>query len=147
MTTPYRRVYNPRNPDKYKGNHPPIMRSSWEYSFAKWLDNNPQVVKWASEETVIPYISKLDNRVHKYYTDFTVEFVGDRVVVFEIKPKKETQPPIKRSRKSKRYLTEVQTYVRNISKWEAAKSFAKKHDISFQILTEVELKKLGIKLV
>ena len=59
-----------KNPDKYVGNKDNIVyRSSWEKVMMINLDNNPNVWKWTSEETVIPYISPLDNRRHKYYMD------------------------------------------------------------------------------
>lgn len=62
-----------KNPDKYLGNKDNIVyRSSWEKTVMINLDTNPNVWKWTSEETVIPYISPIDNRPHKYFMDFTV---------------------------------------------------------------------------
>ena len=31
------------------------------------------VIKWSSEEYIIPYISPVDNRPHRYYPDFYVK--------------------------------------------------------------------------
>lgn len=139
-------IYRPKNPEKYVGKHTPYMRSNWERQFARWLDYNPNVEWWISEGTVVPYISKVDNRTHRYYIDFTVKFTNGKTVMFEVKPHKQTQPPEIPTRKTKRFLTEVQTYAVNVSKWEYAKEYAKRRGYSFQILTEHELKKMGIRI-
>jgi hypothetical protein len=67
-----------------------------------------------------------------------------RKFAVEIKPYAQTQPP-KISSKRK-VLTEslknkVDTYVINQAKWEAARSFCSKNNMSFIILTEKELLK------
>ena len=36
-------------------------------------DLNPDVLKWGSEETVIPYVSPLDNKIHRYFVDFYIQ--------------------------------------------------------------------------
>lgn len=144
---PYKRLYTPKNPEKYRGSHKVVTRSSWEYQFAKWLDFNPNVEWWASEETVVPYRSKLDNKWHRYYLDFSVRFKNGKTVLFEIKPSKQTKPPKTPQRKTKKFLTEVKTYATNVAKWEAAKSYAENNGLSFQILTEHELRKLGLKII
>lgn len=47
-----------------------MMRSSWETKFSMWVDNNPAVIEWGSETIIIPYVSPIDNRGHRYYVDF-----------------------------------------------------------------------------
>ena len=70
----YKGKYKPRNRSKYKGDPTKIIyRSLWERRFMVWCDENPNVIKWASEEVVIPYRSPLDRRIHKYYPDFWVK--------------------------------------------------------------------------
>ena len=69
-----------------------------------------------------------------------------KVLLVEIKPKKQTSPPKKR-RKSKKYINEVTQFVKNQSKWEAANLFAKHKGWKFQIWTEDTLSNLGIKLL
>ena len=66
---------------------------------------------------------------------------------FEIKPKKQTQPPKKPKRKTKKYAQEVATYITNTNKWGAAQKFAEQKEWKFQIWTEETLKNLGIKLL
>jgi len=143
----YKGIFRPRNSHKYQSKHPCVYRSSWELQFAKWCDQNPNVEWWKSESTIIPYVSKVDNRWHRYYIDFTVKFKNQGIVLFEIKPTKQTKAPNKQKRITKKYLTEVKTYATNISKWEAAKEYAQKRGYSFQILTEKELRKLGMHII
>ena len=69
----HKRKYIPVFPEKYTGDPTNIiMRSSWETRFASWCDKNPSVVKWSSEETVIPYRCSTDNRIHRYFIDFKI---------------------------------------------------------------------------
>ena len=50
--------FKPKNYSKYKGDPTKIIyRSSWEKMFMGYLDNNPSVVEWSSEEFFIPYKS------------------------------------------------------------------------------------------
>ena len=66
---PYKFI--PKNKEKYKGNIDTIIvRSSWEKEVMIWLDTHSKVKSWVSEELVIPYISPVDNRRHRYFPDF-----------------------------------------------------------------------------
>ncbi|KKL19318.1 hypothetical protein LCGC14_2466650, partial [marine sediment metagenome] len=50
-------VYEVRNPNKYVGDlKKVIFRSSWELYMNQFLDNNPNILRWSSEEFYIPYI-------------------------------------------------------------------------------------------
>ena len=143
----YSGIFKPKNPSKYKGNPSNIIyRSLWECRFMSYLDSHPDVIEWASEEFSIPYLSPIDNRVHKYFPDFWVKKRGrdglTETVVIEIKPKNQTQPPKPRTKITKNYLHEVKTWGINSSKWEYATKFCEERKWKFQILTENEL---GIK--
>ena len=135
-----------KNPDKYLGNKDNIVyRSSWEKMVMINLDTNPNVWKWTSEETVIPYISPIDNRPHKYYMDFTVFYKDKDGKVFttmiEVKPFAQTQEPVltKGKRKST-YAKELKTYMINQAKWKHARALsATKENCQFVILTENEI--------
>ena len=72
-----------------------------------------------------------------------VPFDDGKTIIVEIKPDKETTPP-KRPDKSKRYINEAMTYVKNMNKWEAANSYAKDRGWEFQIWTEETLYSMGI---
>lgn len=140
----YKGFFRPRNPSKYKGNPANIIyRSGWEAKFMTYLDNHPDVLEWSSEELAIPYLSPIDGKVHRYFPDFIVkrrDVHGKiEIIMVEIKPKKQTLPPTKKSRITKKYILEVQTWGINSSKWEAAEKYCKARDWRFMKLTEDEL--------
>ena len=110
--------YYPSYPNKYKGDSTNIIcRSTWERKFCRWCDLNESILEWGSEEFYIPYISPLDNRVHRYFPDFIIkvkESTGQiKTYVIEVKPKKQTRPPKTPKRKTKSYLYECKTYAVN----------------------------------
>ena len=143
----YKGRYKIKKPEKYLGDYSKVMyRSLWERQTFKWCESNPSVKAWNSEEVVIPYKCKTDNRLHRYFVDLLVEMDNGKIILVEIKPKKYTMPPKKR-RKTKKYINEVTQYVKNQSKWEAANQFAKHKGWKFQIWTEDTLSNLGIKLL
>lgn len=140
-------VYTPKNPTKYEGDVANIVyRSSWELKFFNWCDSSPRVVKWSSEEIVVPYICPTDGKAHRYFVDAKVQIKGldgkIRTYLVEVKPEKETRPPAQRKRKTKAYMTEVLTWGKNQAKWEAANEFARRRGWRFKLITE---KELGIK--
>jgi hypothetical protein len=118
--------FHPQNPQKYKGNvNNIIYRSSWEVKFMKWCDLSENILEYGSEEFWIPYLSPVDNRVHRYFPDFIIKVKENsgqiKTYIVEVKPEKQTVPPKQRSRVTKSYLYEAQTYAVNQAKWEAAK--------------------------
>jgi|TARA_R110000796_G_scaffold1844_3_gene7498 CRISPR/Cas system CMR-associated protein Cmr5 small subunit len=140
----HKRKYIPVFPEKYTGDPTNIiMRSSWETRFASWCDKNPSVVKWSSEETVIPYRCSTDNRIHRYFIDFkiTVKDKNNNVKTYliEVKPAKQTIPPIYPGKRTQRYLGESLAYMKNTSKWKAAIEYAKDRNWEFKLITEQEL--------
>mgnify|MGYP000081178161 CR=1 FL=1 len=40
----------------------------------KYFDSRNDVIRWGSEEIIIPYLSPADNKVHRYFPDFFVEY-------------------------------------------------------------------------
>lgn len=147
MARYYSGKYQVVNPGKYEGDSTNVIyRSSWEAQVFKWLDLNPNVESWGSEVIAIPYICKTDGKQHRYFVDLKVRFKSGKVVLVEIKPKAQTKPPEKR-RKTKKYIEEVMTYAKNVSKWQSATQYAKHHDWDFQIWTEETLtNSLGINM-
>lgn len=136
--------YKPEYPKKYKGDPNNIIcRSSWERKFCRWCDLNENILEWGSEEFFIPYISPVDNRVHRYFPDFIIKVREQneqiKTYVIEVKPKKQTVPPKKKSRITKGYLYEMKTYAVNEAKWKAAKEFCEDRRIEFKIITEDHL--------
>lgn len=112
-----------------------------------YLDKSSQVKSWNSEEVVVPYISRKDNKQHRYFIDFYIELESGRKLLVEVKPFKQTQKPKpsgKTPKQKKRFINEVQTYAVNISKWEYAKKYAEKRGMEFVVWTENELERMGI---
>ena len=139
----YKGRFLPKNPQKYAGDANNIIwRSTWEKRVMEWLDRSDNVVYWASEELVIKYYSPIDNKIHRYFPDFTVKIKKkDGTVmthVLEVKPEYQTKQPVMK-RKTKRFLEEQVTYIVNQSKWKAATEFCKDRGWVFQILTEKDL--------
>lgn len=144
MSKYYQGRFMPKHPEKYVGDlNKIIYRSGWEFKLMKWFDDNPAVLRWASEEIVIPYISPVDHQVHRYYPDFVVLFKHktgeEKQVVIEVKPDAQTKMPAKKSRNTKRYLNEIATYAVNQAKWEAATKWCTDRGFQFQVLTEKHL--------
>lgn len=142
----YKGYFKPRNPQKYKGNPTNIVyRSRWELLVMNRFDVDPNVIWWSSEETIIPYRSPVDNKVHRYFVDFTAKLKtamgGTKTVLIEVKPYAQTQPPVlaEGKKKSKRYINEVMTWGVNSAKWKAAREFCKDRGFEFIIMTEKEL--------
>ena len=144
----YQGMYQPRNPKKYKGDASKIVyRSSWERLFMEWLDLNPDVSLWESEEFYIPYISPVDNRQHRYFVDFKVKFANGSTLLIEIKPAHQTKKPVPRKGKKVALLeSEVRTYAVNYAKWKAAEKYAAERGMKFAVFTEHTLKSLGINI-
>ena len=140
----YSGKYKVKNRSKYKGDSDNVFyRSGWELYCFGWCDSNKDVKQWSSEEVVIPYYYDVDKKYHRYFMDLKITYTNGKTVLIEIKPEKETKPP-KRPDKSKRYISEAMTYVKNMNKWEAAAEFAKDRGWGFEIWTEKELTAKGI---
>ena len=75
--------------------------------------------------------------------DFKVTWKSGETWLIEVKPEKQTKPPtgIKRT---KRFITEAYTYVKNMNKWEAANEYCKDRKWKFMIWTEKELETQNI---
>lgn len=151
MAKPHQGRYIPENPKKYSGDKNNIIyRSGYEKKFFLWADRNPRVLKWGSEEIVVPYFHQADQKMRRYFTDAMVKYQKrDGTIVnylIEIKPYSQTippNPPKRKTTKTKaRFLRETLTYQQNQDKWNAAKAYAKKYGMEFVVMTE---KELGIK--
>ena len=141
----YSGKFKPKNPKKYKGDFTNIVfRSMWEKYCFKWCDENADVKSWSSEETVIPYLYEVDKKYHRYFMDLKITFKSGQTILVEIKPSNQTVPPVYPDRKTKRYINEGLTYVKNQNKWKAAQRYAKDRGYGFQIWTEHTLEKMGI---
>ena len=141
----YKGKFKPKNPKKYKGNPANIIyRSLLERRFMVYLDNTPAVLKWSSEEIIIPYVSPLDNRVHRYFPDFYMKVKqangNIKRFIIEVKPKYQCQsPPTAPKRKTKRWFNDVKNWTINQAKWKSANEYCINKGMEFKILTEDHL--------
>jgi hypothetical protein len=140
----YKGKYQPSFPKKYKGDPTNIIyRSLWERKFMVYCDLNEKVLEWGSEEMFVWYRSPIDSKPHRYFPDFYIkvqESSGQiKKYLIEIKPKKQTTPPPKQQRQTKKYLYEAYEYAKNQAKWEAAKEWCADRGYEFKVLTENEL--------
>ena len=102
-------------------------RSGWEKKYMDHLDSDPSVLTWSYEKLAIDYVSnQKTKKVRKYYPDFQVEYKDGRKFVIEIKPSRKLQ----------------QSTV--IKKIRAAKEWCTLNDFDYKILTEIELRDIGL---
>jgi len=130
-----------KNRDKYVGDPNAIYyRSGWEFLVFMKMDHNPDILQWASEEVIIPYISPVDRKIHRYFPDVWFR-KADGIYVIEIKPENQTSKPVlaEGKKNSRSHKQAIVTYAVNQAKWEAAERFCDSKGWKFQILTERQL--------
>ena len=101
-------IFVPKNIDKFIGERA-IYRSGLELKFFRFCDNNPKVVRWGSENVVIPYYNPLTKRNHRYHVDnYVVIKEGTAITKYlvEIKPYKQTLKPTTKY-KQKKHIMEL----------------------------------------
>ena len=134
--------YRPINPEKYHGNPTMIeYRSSWELNFMKYLDSNPNVISWQSEEKAIWYTDPVARKKRRYFPDFIIKYKNSKGLVVEevveIKPQRQVQgPPVNPKRRTKSWAAACMTYATNTAKWKAAMEWAEDRGMNFRLLTE-----------
>jgi len=127
-----------KNPEKYIGNRTPTYRSSWEWAFMQFCDNNPSIEKWASEAVKIPYRDPLTGKHTIYVPDFFVVYVDkngrQHAEVIEVKPASQAL-----KEKVGRNKVNQAHFVRNMAKWEAARAWCKQQGLFFRIVSESDI--------
>jgi hypothetical protein len=131
-----------KNPEKYVGLGQPRYRSSWELAVMKMCDENPSIQNWASESIKIPYRDPLTGKQTVYVPDFLVVYVDrnqkSHTELWEIKPKNQTLIEAV----GKNPYNQAQ-YIKNMAKWQVARQWAKRHGITFRVITEDDIFHLG----
>lgn len=131
-------VYKVRNPEKYIGTKNPIYRSSWEYTFCAFCDNNPSIEQWTSESVKIPYRDPLTGKNTVYVPDFLIVYIDKHmkkhVELIEIKPANQ----MLKERVGKNPYNQAQ-YVKNMAKWAQAENWCKNRGIKFRVINEHDL--------
>lgn len=135
--------YHPINPKKYTGSSPIVYRSGLELKAFRWLDRAPNVLRWASENVIIPYTS-VDGKIHRYFVDLVCEMRRKDATIekflIEVKPDKQTRPPIISNKKAKKtVMYENYQWAVNTAKWKAAKKWCDAKGYRFLIFTEKHL--------
>jgi hypothetical protein len=130
--------YKVLNPEKYVGKKLPTYRSSWELHFMRFCDQNPNILKWASEAISIPYRCPITGKQTIYVPDFFIQYVDKagkmNTELIEVKPQNQTiKEKVGRNRNN-----QIQ-YVRNVAKWRAAQAWCKAQGIKFRIINEQDL--------
>ena len=78
----------------------------------------------------------------KYYPDFYMEYKDKsgkiKKSLIEVKPKKETKPPVYKRRRKGALIAEAM-YSQNQAKWSAAEEFCLDNGLEFRIMTEDDL--------
>lgn len=111
--------------------------------FCNFCDLHESIVRWSSEEVIVPYRDPSQlNRPRRYFPDFVIEKRAKdgtiNKIMIEVKPYSQTKPP--RIKKQTKYaINEAATYVRNQAKWDAAKKYCADRGWQFQILTEKQI--------
>ncbi len=131
--------FTPKHPEKYLGDVTRITyRSSYELEVNQFFDNNPRVLKWASEEVAIPYFNPVKKRPARYFPDYYVEYVtkdGEIIKeIVEVKPLQQTKQSHSRNPRTK--LLEDLTMAVNIAKWQACELWCNERGIKFRVITE-----------
>ena len=135
-------IFTPKYPKKFIGTKA-VYRSGLELKFFRFCDDNKNVIKWSSENVVVPYISPLDGRVHRYFVDNFIsikEGVNIKNYLVEIKPYRQTKPPTTKYKKKQHIVYEQKQWAVNTSKWESARRLCKKKGWEFLLITEKDLK-------
>lgn len=148
-----------------------IYRSSYEFFFYDWCDRSPAIIRWASEPIAIPYKNPVSNfeycvkngldpknplfwKTAHYNVDVWVEMKNSQgnveKIFIEIKPLAQTVEPVKpkpgaKLKEFKAYNRAAATYLVNQAKWKAAEKYFGDRGCRFIIVTEVTLRKLGMK--
>lgn len=115
---------------------PIIYRSSWEKKFIYWCEMSQKVKHWGSECTCIKYYNPIDEKQHRYYPDFVVELIDGQIMIVEIKPNNQTQPPKKEN------TWAYKTFATNTAKWKEIKRKCEERGYKFCILTENTINRL-----
>lgn len=126
-----------KNPEKYVGKKSPTYRSSWEFTFCSFCDNNPAVINWASEAVQIPYFNPVSGKNTIYVPDFLIVYVDanqrKHTELVEIKPLKEA------TMESAKTLRDKYSVAINMAKWAAADAWARANNIRFRVVTEYDI--------
>lgn len=127
-----------KNTDKYAGLGSPRYRSSWEFAFMRFCDENPSVIKWASESIKIPYRNPFTGKYTVYVPDFFIVYVDKdnqkHAEVIEVKPLSQTS--LAEAKRNKLHRAHA---VLNEAKWGAARAWCSQNGVTFRVVSENDI--------
>lgn len=131
-----RGFYQPVNENKYRAAVDKTMnsqifpeyRSSWEKFYMQLLDHSDAVEYWGCEVLHIKYFDTQQNKIRRYFPDFFIKLKNGTKLVHEVKPKGQCKQQL------------------NLDKWAAAEEYCRQAGMTFQVITEIELKQFGMKI-
>ena len=136
MRKPKQSKFLPKNPGKYVGDVDNIIaRSGWEKEVFKWADLNTKILRWSSEEIIIPYYDPVQRKMRRYFPDVWIELNSSptpKKFLIEVKPIPHSKMP--KSLKKKAGVINALNYVNNAAKWIAAKKYASSKGWEFILL-------------
>jgi AICAR transformylase/IMP cyclohydrolase PurH len=131
-------IYTVKNTEKYVGNKMPTYRSSWEFTFMAFCDNNPSIQQWSSESVKIPYRDPLTGKHTVYVPDFLIVYLDKNLKkhaeLVEIKPANQTL----QERVGKNPYNQAQ-FVKNQAKWAAAAQWCQLNGLKFRVINEQDI--------
>jgi hypothetical protein len=131
-------IYTVKNTEKYVGNKMPTYRSSWEFTFMAFCDNNPSIQQWSSESVKIPYRDPLTGKHTVYVPDFLIVYLDKNLKkhaeLVEIKPANQTL----QERVGKNPYNQAQ-FVKNQAKWAAAAQWCQQNGLKFRVINEQDI--------
>lgn len=126
------------NPEKYVGNRAPTYRSSWEWQFMRFCDQDPRIMKWASEAVKIPYKDPFTGKQTVYVPDFFIQYADKngkiQVELIEVKPASQTL--LEKAGKNRNNQLQ---WAKNQAKWRSAQAWCSRQGIKFRVLNENDL--------
>jgi hypothetical protein len=143
-------MFRPIHEEKYCGKVDKIVaRSNLERAIFKFLDHNDNVKSWSSEEVIVPYVGAHDGMDHRYFVDIYLELKNGEKLLVEIKPASQCSPPALPSARGnmESYKAALNEYLKNQSKWLAARKYAASRGWRFVVWTENHLQAMGIRFV
>ena len=103
----------------------------------RMLDNNPAILKWASESIHINYKNPFTNKQTIYVPDFFVLYQDannkQHAELWEIKPTKET------TMEAAKTVRDKAAVALNMCKWQAAQAWCKSQGLAFRVVNETDI--------
>ena len=110
-------------------------------NYLNGLSGQAVVLEWGSEEVIVPYLSPMDGKIHRYFPDFYMKVRqadgSTKKFIIEVKPKSQCKQPVKNpKRRTTKWFNEVKTFAINQAKWKSAREFCEDKGMEFKIFTE-----------